>query len=256
MSSEVMENGELPGQMKDKNKGIKVAVIGTGNVGTQFARIFGTEPISSRTLESLPVDADLYVISVSDSAVREVTGRLPEVDGLVVHTTGSVGMEVLSGVKCGGYGVMYPFQTISKARPLPPSSIPLLIEGCDEETLARIEDRAREYGFTQIEKADSEMRRKVHLCGTFACNFTNAMIGISQKILSESGIDSRIITPLVEETVAKLRSLPAKEAQTGPAARKDLATLQSHKALLENLDMEEEADIYNIISEYIMSGRM
>ena len=242
--------------MEEKNCEIKVAVIGTGNVGTQFGRIFGTEPISSRTLNCLPTDADLYVISVSDSAVREVADRLPKVDGLVVHTTGSVGIEALSGVRCGGYGVMYPFQTISKARPLPPSSIPLLIEGCDEETLARIEGYARQYGFTQIEKADSDTRRKVHLCGTFACNFTNAMIGISQKILSESGIDSRIISPLVEETVAKLGSLSAKEAQTGPAARKDLSTLQSHKTLLENLDMQEEADIYDIISEYIMSGRI
>ncbi len=234
---------------------MKVAVIGTGNVGTQFARIFETEPISPRTLENMPSDADLYIISVSDSVVREVAERLPAVEGIVVHTTGSVGMEALSCIECKGYGVMYPFQTISKARPLPPSSIPLLIEGCDYETSGRIEDCAREYGFTHIEKADSEKRRKVHLCGTFACNFTNAMIGISQKILSESGIDSKIIQPLVEETIAKLRSLPAKDAQTGPAARKDLYTLNTHKELLYELGMAEEADIYSLISEYIINHR-
>ena len=51
---------------------MKVAVIGTGNVGTQFARIFKTEPISPRTLENMPSDADLYIISVSDSVVREI----------------------------------------------------------------------------------------------------------------------------------------------------------------------------------------
>ncbi|MDE6058048.1 MAG: hypothetical protein K2F93_08555, partial [Muribaculaceae bacterium] len=118
---------------------MKVAVIGTGNVGTQFARIFGTEPVSSRTLEGLPADADIYVISVSDSAVKEVAQLLPELPGIAVHTTGSVAMDALAGVKCKGYGVMYPFQTISKARPLPPSSIPLLIEGSDEETLNMIE---------------------------------------------------------------------------------------------------------------------
>ena len=66
---------------------LKVAVIGTGNVGTQFARIFGTEPVSPRTLEGLPDDADIYVISVSDSAVKEVADRLPELSGIVVHTT-------------------------------------------------------------------------------------------------------------------------------------------------------------------------
>lgn len=234
---------------------MRVAVIGTGNVGTQFARIFGTEPIPSRSLDGLPSDADVYIISVSDSAVREVAEKMPEVEGIVVHTTGSVGMEVLSVVRCKGYGVMYPFQTISKARPLLPSSIPLLIEGNNETTLTRIELCAREYGFSHIAQADSDKRRRVHLCGTFACNFTNAMIGISQKILTESGLDTGIINPLIEETFEKLKSLPAKEAQTGPAARKDLVTVYSHKALLDELGMKEEADIYSVMSEYIMSYR-
>ncbi|MDE6552798.1 MAG: DUF2520 domain-containing protein [Muribaculaceae bacterium] len=231
---------------------MKVAVIGTGNVGTQLARIFMTEPIPPRTLEGMPLDADLYVISVSDSAVKDVADSFPEVDGIVVHTTGSVGMEALSDVKCKGYGVMYPFQTISKARPLSPSSIPLLIEGSDNKILSKIDDCARDYGFTHIQKADSEKRRRVHLCGTFACNFTNAMIGISQKILSESGIDVGIINPLVEETVEKLKTLPAKDAQTGPAARKDRHTLYLHKCLLKEIGMGEELDIYEIISDYIM----
>lgn len=234
---------------------MKVAVIGTGNVGTQFARIFKTEPISPRTLEGLPADADIYIISVSDSAVKDVADRLPAVDGIVVHTTGSVGMEVLSGVNCKGYGVMYPFQTISKSRILQPSAIPLLIEGCDFGTVTRIKDCVLEYGFSDIVEADSGKRRKVHLCGVFACNFTNAMIGISQKILRQSGIESGIINPLVEETIEKLRTLPAIEAQTGPAVRKDLPTLYSHKALLNELGLKEESEIYDIISDYIMHGR-
>lgn len=235
---------------------MKVAVIGAGNVGTQFARIFETEPISSRTLEGLPTDADLYIIAVSDSVVKKVADSLPALDGIVVHTTGSVPMNVLSGVRCKGYGVIYPFQTISKAKQLSPASIPLLIEADEEKTLSYIEECVKKHGFTQIERTDSEKRRKVHLCGTFACNFTNAMIGISQKILSESEIDPTIINPLIEETIAKLRSLPAKEAQTGPASRKDLATIYSHKALLESLKLHQEADIYEIISNYIMSWKI
>lgn len=242
--------------LQKNKKDIKVSVIGTGNVGTQFARIFETIPISSRTLEGLPLDADLYVISVSDSAVKEVAEKLPDVRGIVVHTTGSVSMDVLSDMKkYGGYGVLYPFQTLSKARPLPPSSIPLLIEGDTYQTATEIEHFAREFGFTDIVMADSEKRRRVHLCGTFACNFTNALIGISQKILSQSRIDPSVITPLVEETVEKLKTMPAIEAQTGPAIRKDHTTLYSHKALLNELGMEEESDIYNIISDYIMRLR-
>lgn len=232
---------------------MKVAVIGTGNVGTQFARLFGVAPISSRSLEGLPLDADLYIISVSDAAVKEVAEKLPPLQGIVVHTTGSVPMEALRNVDCKGVGVLYPFQTISKHRELSPTVIPLLLEASDEETLSLLKKAAEEAGFTDIAYADSEKRRRVHLCGTFACNFTNAMIGISQKILSDCGIEQSIITPLVEETVRKLKTLPAKDAQTGPAARKDAPTMQAHLQLLQELGMPQESEIYQLMSEYIMT---
>lgn len=231
----------------------KVAIIGTGNVGTQFARIFGVTPIPSRTLEGLPDDADLYIIAVSDSAVAQVAKNFPKVQGIVVHTTGSVPIDVLSEIKCKGYGVMYPFQTISRLRSLSPEKIPLLLEASDNETLDKIQDIARDSGFTNIDYADSEKRRRVHLTGTFACNFTNAMIAVSQQILHDCGINQSIINPLVEETIEKLKSLPAREAQTGPAARKDLPTIKSHLDLLNEINMHKEADLYKVISDYIMN---
>ena len=233
---------------------MKVAVIGTGNVGTQFARIFGVHPVSSRTLDGLPDDADLYIVAVSDAAVREVAQKLPETNGIVVHTTGSVPIDALESIKCKGYGVMYPFQTISKKRSLHPDKIPLLLEASDSATLEVIRSIASEAGFSNIEFADSNKRRRVHLTGTFACNFTNAMIAISQKILSESGISQSIIQPLVAETVEKLKSLPAKDAQTGPAARKDIPTLNTHLNLLNELNLTKEAEIYQIVSNYIMDA--
>ncbi len=233
---------------------MKAAVIGTGNVGTQFGRIFGVEPISSRSTEGLPEDADLYIIAVSDSAVKEVAERLPALKGIVVHTTGSVPMDVLNRIRCKGYGVMYPFQTISKQRHLSPEKIPLLLEASDRQTLEEIKNYAESAGFSNIAFADSEKRRRVHLTGTFACNFTNAMIAVSQKILSDCSLDKNIIRPLVEETIEKLQTLPAKEAQTGPAARKDLPTLSSHLELLKELNMTKEAEIYKAVSEYIMTN--
>lgn len=231
---------------------MKVSVIGTGNVGSQFARIFNTRTLSSRKLDGLPKDSDLYIISVSDNAVPEVAKNMPEVDGIVVHTTGSVAMEVLSTIKCKGYGVLYPFQTISKMRPLPPSSIPLLIEGDSSATLGFIRTAAEKYGFIDIAEADSDMRRKVHLAGAFSCNFVNAMVGIGQEILSKCGIQPEIIGPLVEETVEKLKTMPARDAQTGPAVRKDTPTLDKHIRLLSDLEMTDEAEIYRAVSDYII----
>ncbi len=231
---------------------MKVAVIGRGNVGTQFAHIFGVDPISSRSLENLPEKADLYIIAVSDAAVKDVADRLPKLNGIVVHTTGSVAMDALKNVKCNGYGVMYPFQTISAARQLAPDHIPLLLEASDNETLYTLKRIVETAGFSDIAFADSEKRRRVHLTGTFACNFTNAMMAISQQILSDCGIDKDIIRPLVEETVEKLKTIPAKDAQTGPAVRNDLPTLNAHLGLLKELGMEKESEIYNAVSNYII----
>lgn len=232
---------------------MKIAVIGTGNVATQFAKVFGTECISSRTLDNLPANADLYIIAVSDSAVQEVAESLPELRGIVVHTTGSVPMDALQNVKCGGRGVFYPFQTISKSRPLPPSSIPILIESDSEDTAQFLEKTAKDYGFTDISRADSDMRRKVHLAGIFVSNFPNAMISIAQKILEECGINGKIVTPLVSETIEKLKTLPAKEAQTGPAMRKDTPTIEKHLAILQNHGMQDESEIYDLVSRYIIT---
>lgn len=231
---------------------MKIEVIGKGNVGSQFARIFGIKPIPPHTLDGMSRDADLYIIAVSDSAVEEVAKKMPQVKGVVVHTTGSVPMDVLENVDCKGYGVLYPFQTISKLRPLPPSSIPLLVEASDDETALFITETAREYGFDKIQLADSDKRGKIHLAGTFACNFTNAMIAISQKILNENGIDTDIVNPLIAETIEKLKTIPAGNAQTGPAIRKDIKTLEKHLALLGKMNMTDESKIYTDISEYIM----
>lgn len=234
---------------------MKAQVIGKGNVGTQFARIFSVKPIPPRTLEGLDDEADLYIIAVSDSAVEEVAKKMPKVNGVVVHTTGSVPMDVLKSIDCKGYGVMYPFQTISKMRPLEAKDIPLLLEANNKETLDFLEKAVKEYGFENVEIADSKKRGIVHLTGAFACNFTNAMIAISQKILKEANINPEIAMPLIAETFEKVKSIPAREAQTGPAARKDYPTLQKHEALLEAMDMGPEKEIYKVVSDYIMTQK-
>lgn len=231
---------------------MKIEVIGRGNVGSQFARIFGASPVPPRSLEGMSRDADLYIIAVSDSGVEEVVDKFPEVEGIVVHTTGSVPMEVLSRIKCSGYGVLYPFQTISKTRPLPPENIPLLIEADNSNTEKFLFDAAWSFGFMNIGSADSDKRRKVHLTGTFACNFTNAMIAASQKILSKCGINPDIVNPLIAETFEKIKVIPAKEAQTGPAVRKDFPTMEKHLKLLKEMGMDREIDIYKSVSDYII----
>lgn len=119
-----------------------------------------------------------------------------------------------------GYGVLYPFQTISKQRVLDAADIPLLIEASDPDTENLITEAAKAYGFDKIQRADSDKRRLIHLAGVFANNFSNALIGISQRILESNGIDKRIINPLIAETIKKVSDMDAEQAQTAQPREK------------------------------------
>ena len=96
---------------------MQIVLIGSGNVAFHLAKafteaqipisqIFGrntTElqkiseqfsiPFSTETL----VDAHLYIISVSDSSIAEVSSLIKNENVLVAHTSGSVSREALSG---------------------------------------------------------------------------------------------------------------------------------------------------------------
>lgn len=89
---------------------IKISVIGFGNVGQHLAKAFDENDntdlvqVFSRSGTSSNVSfshkivddlndlkpADVYVISVSDRSVSEVSQRLPFSGKLVVHTAGSI----------------------------------------------------------------------------------------------------------------------------------------------------------------------
>ena len=68
---------------------------------------------------------------------------------------------------------------------------------------------------------DSESRRNLHIAAVFACNFSNHMYTISEKILSESDLDFRLLLPLIDQTVMKLKDNKPSDTQTGPAKRND-----------------------------------
>jgi hypothetical protein len=59
------------------------------------------------------------------------------------------------------------------------------------------------------------------------------------------------LKPLIQETANKVMTLSPKEAQTGPAIRNDIKTIQSHLDLL--LD-ENQATIYKLLTQSIQNN--
>lgn len=231
-----------------------VAIVGNGNVACHLCRAFEgkaeVHEVNSRTFEGMPSFADIVIIAVKDSAIEKVAQNLPGNYNIVAHTSGSVPVSVLES--CGHhYGVFYPLQTFSKDAALDYSEIPFFIEGdCKESydalTRLALSVSASVYG------ADSEKRKTLHLASVFACNFSNCLIGIADDILSRHDIDRHVLLPLLRQTVAKLDYMSPREAQTGPASRRDTPVMESHREMLIGMGKRDLAELYAKLSEQII----
>ncbi len=232
----------------------KTTIIGTGRVATHLYRALtlqGVEvtQVNPRTLDNLPVDSDIYLLAVSDNAIPQVAGRLKGVAGIVAHTSGTTPITVLQD--CGtSQGVFYPLQTFSKERALDYSRIPFFIEGSDSATEATLIGLASQISQTVV-KADSNRRKQLHIAAVFACNFTNHLYTLASQYMEANSLDFNLLLPLIEETVAKLHSLPPDEAQTGPAIRRDTNTINAHlDALTSHPHLKR---IYQTLSDSIIT---
>ena len=244
---------------------MQIVLIGSGNVAFHLAKafteaqipisqIFGrntTElqkiseqfsiPFSTETL----ADADLYIISVSDSSIAEVSTLIKNENVLVAHTSGSVSREALSG----NYrkSVFYPLQTFSKSKNLDYSKIPFFIDAeneNDEEILKNLASKISK----NVMIANDEKRKYIHLTAVFACNFVNHLYARAKEISDSQGIPFDYFLPLIDETTQKIHELEPKLAQTGPAIRNDEKVLKLHESLLTD---EEKLKIYKTLNESI-----
>lgn len=232
----------------------KIYIIGSGNVATHLLRAYSeagidATPVNPHTLDGISDTPGIGIIAVKDDAITEVASRLASKGfSCLAHTSGSVGLEALAGT-ASATGVFYPLQTFSKERELTYSDIPFFIEGSSPEVEEELTKLACIIS-KDVRHADSQMRRKMHVAAVFACNFSNHLIAIADRLLQEDGADYRVLLPLLHETVAKLDRLSPSEAQTGPAARHDRKTMDAHENMLSSTP--ELRDLYHTISESII----
>ena len=227
---------------------MKIAIIGRGNVATHLIKAlqphYPVVPVNPRTLEDFPADADLALISVSDSAIISVAERLNGFKGIVAHTSGSTPMTVLAE-SVDDYGVFYPLQTFSKDVALDYAELPFFIEGGSE----RVSEVLRSVASSVSEKVyddDSDKRRTLHIASVFACNYVNHMLAIADELLKEKSLDISVLRPLIAETIRKVDKVSPRQAQTGPAVRRDQVIIDSHLAML--ADNPRLAEIYRLLA--------
>ena len=245
---------------------IKIVLLGAGNVGTHLCRALqnkeGLEIIQwyNRSLNSLEkelvqfavtqnlndiIEADLYIISVSDTAIPAISKALEGKNGLIAHTAGSIPMEVLGEHQ--NHGIFYPLQTFSKQKEVDFNQIPLCLEANQPENLNLLKKVAQSLG-GPVHLIDSAQRKALHVAAVFVNNFTNHLYTIGEELCKAHKVPFSVLQPLIAETADKIKHLPPSAAQTGPAARGDRKILKDH---LQYLTKESHQKLYQLISASI-----
>lgn len=244
---------------------ISIVLLGIGNVATHLFHAFqNTEEVEigqvfGRDVAALDqfkpytkvlndtsdiTDADIYVLAVSDSSIPQVSQALRKKEGLVVHTSGSVPM---TAIQANRKGVFYPLQTFTKGKRIDFSEIPICIEASDKNDLELLKSLGKSIS-KQVHYITSEQREKLHLSAVLVNNFPNHLYKMAHDICTENNIPFHLLWPLISETGDKIRHLSPEEAQTGPARRNDVETMQRH---LEQLKNPVQKKIYQLVSESI-----
>ena len=248
----------------------KVTIIGSGNVAQHLLKAIlhsselHLQQILVRKIESVEnlidptkiiinygdlLESDLYIIAVSDSAIREVSLNLPFSDRLVAHTSGTMPLDSMS--KKNRRAVFYPLQTFSKTKSVDFKKVPLCLEA---ENLNDLEELKVLGSFisNKVNLINSQQRKSLHVAAVFVSNFANHLYTIGEEICKENNISFEILKPLIKETAEKIFYLDPKHAQTGPAIRGDQNTIDAHLNFLKNSEYNK---IYKLLTESIQHDR-
>ena len=233
---------------------MKTVLIGRGRLATNLQRALleaGHEVVSinSRTLDGLPLTADVFVIAVKDSALSDVICNATKgrENQLFVHTAGSMPLSLFERhTTC--YGVFYPMQTFSKERQADFADIPIFLEANGPEALTTLNALAESIS-RSVYNLSTEDRKYLHLAAVFACNFVNHCYDMAATVLEQHGLPFSVMLPLIDETARKVHELHPRQAQTGPAVRYDENVIRMQTGLL--TEIPELQRIYLQLSENI-----
>ncbi len=248
-----------------------VTIIGSGNVASSLAvaffdagisieEVFSRNILNAKTLADklncrhndviadINTKSDLYLLAIPDKEISNLAPNLNHIGGIIAHTSGSEHIESLR-IDNGDFGVFYPLQTFTKGKNTDTSNIPICIEGSSEEVSTLLYDLACRIS-NRVVYLDSLRRQYLHLTAVTVNNFSNLMYHLAHDILKEKDIDFSLLHPLIKETAIKISHTAPGDAQTGPARRNDISTIEKHFELLEN--HPEYKEVYKLLTNQLI----
>lgn len=246
---------------------MNLAIIGVGNVGkvlgtalayrgysitAAFSRTEKTRqqvsalwkcPVFSEPHEAA-ARGEIVFITTPDQVIEEICKEIVEKDGfrpgqVVLHTSGAHSSTILSPAKEAGASVLsfHPLQTFPQMdvglRSLPGTFF--AVDG-DEEALP-LAKKLVEALEGKLLYVPAGLKPLYHAAACTACNYLVSLMDIALRMYALMGISPskaiEALSPLIDGTLKNIKDLGPEKALTGPIARGDYITIESHLAKLE-----------------------
>ncbi|MDH7497783.1 MAG: DUF2520 domain-containing protein [Syntrophomonadaceae bacterium] len=261
----------------------KVGIIGAGVVGTavgvilhrqgwEITGVYDVRPESTAHLAAkvgarragspteVARSADVVFVTTSDSAIQEVVSVVGREGGfrpgqVVVHMSGALSSAVLGAARDAGAIVLsvHPLQSfasVERAVSNLPGSV-FSIEGDErgyEDARRIVEALGGEYFFIS-----AAAKPLYHAAACVVSNYLVTVIDLGLGLMEAAGIPRRqalkAVLPLVQGTVANIAAVGIPAALTGPIARGDAATVQTHLAAMQDL-YPQALPLYALLGEH------
>jgi predicted short-subunit dehydrogenase-like oxidoreductase (DUF2520 family) len=210
-----------------------VNVIGRGRVGAAIAA-----RLEERGVE-LREDAELALLCVPDTAIRDVARCLGTGHGWIAHVSGATPLAALDP-HTRRFG-LHPLQTFTRSRgPEQLDGAFAAVTAETDEALARGFELARLLGLEPFELADAA-RPLYHAGAAIASNYLVTLHRVASDLFRAVGAPPEALAPLMRRTIENDFEL------TGPIDRGDWETVEAHREALRATRPELEP-LYDVLA--------
>ena len=212
-----------------------VNVIGRGRVGTAIAA-----RLEERGVELRAEDAELTLLCVPDTAIREVARGLPTGDGWIAHVSGATPLSALEPHE--RRFSFHPLQTFTSTRgPEQLDGAWAALTAETDEARGQALELAQTLGLEPFELDDAD-RALYHAGAALASTFLVTLHEAAASVVAAAGAPPEALEPLMRRTIENGFE------PTGPIVRGDWATVDAHREAIHESRPDLEP-LYDALAE-------
>ena len=212
-----------------------VNLIGRGRVGSALAA-----RLEERGVELCSDGAELTLLCVPDSVIRDVARGLSPGHGWIAHVSGAAPLAALDP-HTRRFG-LHPLQTFTRGRgPEQLDGAYAAITSESDEGRERGFELARVLGLQPFELADAA-RPIYHAGAAIASNYLVTLHRVASELFLAAGAPTEALVPLMQRTIENGFEL------TGPIERGDWETVEAHREAIRATRPDLEP-LYEVLAE-------